>query len=253
MILSILAVILGIAVIVGIHEACHMFVSKLFGVKVLKFSLGFGPVLFSKKFEDTQYQLALLPLGGYIQCDGDDPESNVPNGFFSLPWYKRALIALAGPIANLLLGFGIIFTLLIMFKGWPILAALKQAYTLSAFIITTTLKWVFGMLPATKEATQGTTGLAGPIMVTKILISSLKEGVAQFLFVLSLISLSLGLFNLFPIPGLDGAHIFIYTLEGMYGKKFPAKVYYIWNLIGIILLGALMLFLCGMDLFNLFK
>jgi len=253
MILSILAVVLGLAVVIGIHEASHMLVSKLFGVKVLKFSLGFGPVLFSKKIKGTSYELAALPLGGYVQCSGENPESNVKDGFFSLPWWKRSLIALAGPVANLILGFGLVFALLVLFKGWPIVAGLQKAWELFSFVIVTTLKWVFGMLPKTSEAVGGTSGLSGPIMVTKILLSSAREGAAQFLFVLSLISLSLGLFNLFPIPGLDGAHILIYILEGVYGRKFPSKVYYIWNLIGIILLGTLMLFMCGMDIFNLFK
>jgi membrane-associated protease RseP (regulator of RpoE activity) len=252
MILNILAVILGIATIIGIHEACHMIVSKLFGVRVLKFSLGFGPVIFSKKIGDTSYELALLPLGGYIQCAGDNPEDNTPGGFFAQTWYKRALIALAGPVANLLLGFVMILGLLVIFKGWPILAALSKAWELSTFVIATTLKWIFGMLPVAKDAAQGS-GMAGPIMVTKILMSSAKEGVAQFLLVLSLISLSLGLFNLFPIMGLDGGHLFLYLLEGIRGKKFSSKVYQIWGLIGLILLGTFMLVMCGMDIIHLLK
>jgi len=252
MILNILAVILGIAAVIGIHEASHMLVSKLFGVKVLKFSLGFGPVIFSKKIGDTQYQLSALPLGGYVQCAGEDPESNVQNGFFSLPWYKRSLIALAGPVANLILGFGLIFALLVLFKGWPILAGLGQAFKLCSFVITTSLKWIFGMLPAAKDAAQGS-GLSGPIMVTKILMSSAKEGAAQFLFVLSLISLSLGLFNLFPIPALDGGHVFLYTLEGIRGKKFSNKVYLVWNFVGMLLLASLMLYTCFSDITTLLK
>lgn len=250
MILNILAVILGVASIIGIHEACHMLVSKLFGVKVLKFSLGFGPVIFSKKFGDTSYELAILPLGGYIQCLGDDPSKSVEGGFFSLPWYKRALIALAGPVANLLLGFLMIFGLLVVFKGWPILQGLQQGYHLCSFVITTTLQWLFRISPAVQGAAQSS-GLAGPIMVTKLLISSAKEGAAQFLFVLSLISLSLGLFNLFPIPSLDGGHIFLYIIEGILGRKLPAKVYLIWSYVGIVLLGTFMLYMCVSDIRHL--
>lgn len=252
MILNALAVVLGIGVVIGIHEACHMVVSKLFGVKVLKFSLGFGPVLLSKKIGETQYQLAALPLGGFVSCDGEDPESNVERGFFSLPWYKRVLIALAGPVANLILGFAMIFGLLVFFKGWPIIAGLGRAWTIFSFVITTTLKWVFGMLPATKDASQSM-GLSGPIMVTKILMSSAKEGAAQFLFVLSLISLSLGLFNLFPFPMLDGGHVFLYILEGIRGKKFSQKVYILWSYVGFVFLIALLLFTSFMDITHLIK
>jgi membrane-associated protease RseP (regulator of RpoE activity) len=249
--LNILIVILGVATVIGIHEACHMFVSKLFGVKVLKFSLGFGPVIFAKKFGETQYQLSLLPLGGYVQMAGEDPDSNESNGFFSILWYKRALIALAGPVANLILGFLLILAALVLFKGWPILAGLHKAWEISSAVIILTMKWLFGKLPAA-QAGQGS-GLAGPIMIGKLLISSIKEGLGSFLFLLSLVSLSLGLFNLFPIPGLDGGHLFLYTIEGVLGKKLPGKVYQVWSFVGLILLVTLMLFMCGMDIVSLLK
>lgn len=252
MILRILTVILGFASIIGIHEACHMLVSKLFGVRVLKFSLGFGPVLFSKKIGDTSYELAALPFGGFVQCDGENPDENVERGFFSLPWYKRALIALAGPVANLILGFLLILSILIIPKGWPLLLGIKKAYQITSFVVVTTLQWLFGRLPVAKDASQGM-GLSGPIMVTKILMSSAKEGTSQFLFVLSLISLSLGLFNLFPVPALDGGHIFLYLLEGLRGKKFSQKVYIMWSYVGFILLISLLLFTSFMDITHLIK
>ena len=131
MILNVLAVILGVAAIVGLHEASHMLVSKLFGVKVLKFSLGFGPVIFAKMFKGTSYELALLPLGGYVQCAGETSVSNKKGDFFGLPWYKRSLIALAGPVTNLILGFALILGILIFLKGWPILAGIHKAWELS--------------------------------------------------------------------------------------------------------------------------
>jgi membrane-associated protease RseP (regulator of RpoE activity) len=252
MILTILAIAVGFGAVIGIHEASHMLVSKLLGVKVLKFSLGFGPVLFSKKIGETTYQLAALPLGGYVQCEGEDPESNVDRGFFSLPWWKRSLIALAGPISNLILAFVMIFALLVLFKGWPFVAGLHRTWEIFSFVIVTTFQWIFGKLPPAPPGTPAM-GLSGPIMVTKILADSLKEGVVQFGFVLSLISLSLGLFNLFPLPMLDGGHIFLYTLEGIRGKKFSQKVYLLWNYIGIVLLLLLLLFTTFSDVSQLVK
>ena len=249
---AILAVIVGVAAVIGIHEASHMVVSKLFGVKVLKFSLGFGPVLFAKKIGETIYQLAVLPLGGYVQMDGENPESNIKRGFFSLPWWKRSLIALAGPVANLILGFGLIVGLLVLFKGWPILEGCKKAWELSSFVIIETLKWIFGVSSPLTKNVSSSASLSGPIMVTSILLSSVKEGAAQFLFVLSLISLSLGLFNLFPIPALDGGHVFLYVLEGIRGKKFSSKVYIWWGYIGFILLISLMVVTSFLDISKLF-
>ena len=185
MILNILFVILGLSFIIGIHEASHMIVSKLFGVKVLKFSLGFGPVLFSKKIGETQYQLALLPLGGYIQCAGESPEDNTKGDFFFEPWWKRSLIALAGPVANLILGFVMILCLFILFNSWPILQGLGQAYKISSFVTTETSKAIGGMVAQTVS----TSNLSGPIMVTKILATSINVGVSQFLFILAIISI----------------------------------------------------------------
>jgi membrane-associated protease RseP (regulator of RpoE activity) len=248
---TLLVVALGIAAIIGIHEASHMLVSKLFGVKVLKFSLGFGPILFSKQIGETSYELRILPLGGFIQCDGESPEKDTPRGFFSLRWWKRSLIALAGPTSNLILGFLLIFGLL-LFNGWPIFQGLSRAYEISSFVITTTIKWIFGLTPPVPNQ-PAVSQLAGPIMVTKILVNSMREGFASFAFILSMISLSLGLFNLFPVPGLDGGHIALYTLEGLRGKKFSTKAYVVWNIIGFMLLIALMIFVCGMDIANLLK
>jgi membrane-associated protease RseP (regulator of RpoE activity) len=253
MILNLLIVLLGIAAIIAIHEACHMIVSKLFGVKILKFSLGFGPVIFSKKIGDTSYELALLPIGGYVLPAGDDPESDEPNGFFSLVWYKRALIALAGPIANLILGFVMILGLLVLCKGWPIWEGLGRAYMICSMVITETLKWVFGIHSQYTPEGSRMSQLSGPIMVGKVLLTSLKDGFTQFFFILSVISLSLGLFNLFPLPSLDGGIVALCLAEFIKGGKFSRNVYIIWNYVGFVLLISLMIFMCFMDISKLIK
>jgi membrane-associated protease RseP (regulator of RpoE activity) len=241
-----LAIMLGFGVLVGFHEASHMLVSKLFGVKVKKFAIGFGPIVFSKVYGETSYELRLLPLGGFVQCDGENPESKVKRGFFSLPWYKRALIALAGPLASLLLGYLIVYGLLLV-KGWPLLLAVGKAAGFVAMVFTKTYQFFAGTLPPAEAAG----GVSGPVMIVKILSDSLKDSVTQFMFVLSLISLSLGMFNLLPLPMLDGGHVFLYTLEGIRGKKWPAKAYVIWNAIGMALLGALMLYTVYSDILKL--
>jgi len=241
-----LVILLGFGVLIAFHEASHMLVSKLFGVKVNKFAIGFGPILFSKKFGETNYELRLLPLGGFVQCHGENPESNVKRGFFSLPWYKRALIALAGPIASLLLGYLIIYGLL-LFKGWPVLLAFGKAIKFIDLIFTKTFQFFAGSLPPAEASS----GIAGPVMIVKILADSLRQSFEQFLLILSLISTSLGMFNILPLPMLDGGHVFLYLLEGIRGKKWPVKVYVIWNLIGVALLGGLMLYTILSDIFKL--
>ena len=247
--LIILAILLGFGLLIGFHEASHMLVSKLFGVKVNKFAMGFGPVLLHKMIGETDYELRLLPLGGFVQCSGEDPTQNVERGFFSLPWYKRALIALAGPVASLLLGYLIIYGLFLS-NGWPLVLALHKAWDMCSFVITTSVSVITGHTPV--PAGSGP-AVSGPVMVVKILADSLKQSIKQFFLVLSLISLSLGMFNLLPVPALDGGHVFLYILEGIRGKKFSIKVYDLWNKIGMALLLSLMLYTITSDITHLTK
>jgi len=102
--LGFFALLLG--VLVTVHELGHFLVAKACGVKVLKFSIGFGPKLLGFTKGDTEYQLALLPLGGYVKMAGDVPGEELPpeeanRGFLAQPPWKRMLIVLAGPVFNL--------------------------------------------------------------------------------------------------------------------------------------------------------
>jgi regulator of sigma E protease len=100
--------------LITIHELGHFLVAKLFRVKVLRFSIGFGPRLLGFQKGETTYQIALLPLGGYVKMAGDDPSEapkpeDVGRGFLEQEPWKRALISLAGPFTNL------VFPILIFF------------------------------------------------------------------------------------------------------------------------------------------
>ncbi len=102
--------ILGSAVV--IHEFGHFLVAKLFKIRVETFSAGFGPRLFGKKWGDTDYRVSAIPLGGYVKLGGD--ESNAPlegegasdipreERFDLRPRWQRILVALAGPVMNIL-------------------------------------------------------------------------------------------------------------------------------------------------------
>lgn len=88
------------------HEAGHFMFAKLFKVRVLVFSFGFGKRLFGFKYGDTDYRVSLIPLGGYVRMAGDTPEENVPGNpdeFLSKPKWQRFLILFAGPAMNILI------------------------------------------------------------------------------------------------------------------------------------------------------
>jgi regulator of sigma E protease len=101
-------VLLGLVIFV--HELGHFIAAKWRGVRILRFSLGFGPALVAVRRGETEYRISWIPLGGYVQMAGDTPaeDGSMPGGpdeFLSHPWFGRLLIAIAGPAANLVLAF----------------------------------------------------------------------------------------------------------------------------------------------------
>lgn len=99
----------AIAVLVVFHELGHYWVARRCGVKVLRFSVGFGKALYVKKFagSDTEWVISLIPLGGYVKMlderEGEVAEHELPRAFNRRPVWQRMAIVVAGPLANLLL------------------------------------------------------------------------------------------------------------------------------------------------------
>lgn len=109
--------ILGSAVV--LHEFGHFIVAKLFGIRVETFSVGFGPRLFGKKWGQTDYRISAIPLGGYVKLGGDESNAPLegagaqnipPNEMYNLrPRWQRILVALAGPVMNIITALAIPF------------------------------------------------------------------------------------------------------------------------------------------------
>ncbi len=107
-----LVIVLG--VLIFVHESGHFVVAKLFRVRVLVFSLGFGKRLFGFRKGATDYRVSIIPLGGYVRMAGDTPEENKPQNpdeFLSKPKWQRFLILLAGPLMNLFIAISVIAAL----------------------------------------------------------------------------------------------------------------------------------------------
>lgn len=137
--LSLIFLAVGIGVAIGLHEFGHLIPAKLFGVKVPKYAIGFGPTLYKRQFGETEYAIKLIPLGGYITMIGMYPPDRKPQKkrrfanliltarnahsehitaadtnrqFYQLPVFKRIIIMAGGPLMNLLLGFLLIISAL---------------------------------------------------------------------------------------------------------------------------------------------
>lgn len=98
-------IVILVALIVG-HEAGHLIVAKLSGMKVPEFGIGFPPKLWGKKIGDTEYTVNALPFGGFVKIFGeDDADAADPRAFARRPKLMQAATLFAGPFSNLLLGF----------------------------------------------------------------------------------------------------------------------------------------------------
>ncbi len=106
MILTILAFIVVLGITITIHEFGHFAMAKLLKIRVLVFSIGFGPRLVGFTRGGTEYRVSPIPVGGYVKMAGeafDEERQGAPDEFLSHPKWHRFLVALAGPTMNILL------------------------------------------------------------------------------------------------------------------------------------------------------
>ncbi len=111
--------IVSLGVLVTFHEFGHYWVARRHGVKVLRFSIGFGTPLWSRRGRDgTEYVIAALPLGGYVKMlderEGDVAEADAPQAFNRQSVWTRIAIVAAGPIANLLLCVALLWAMFVI-------------------------------------------------------------------------------------------------------------------------------------------
>jgi regulator of sigma E protease len=120
MITGVLAAVVVLGFLIVVHEFGHFIVAKRSGVGVLKFSIGFGPRLFGRTVNGTEYIVSAIPLGGYVKMVGEDPDATEdvdPRISFSHQnVWKRVAIVVAGPVFNLLFAF-VAFSLVLAIYG----------------------------------------------------------------------------------------------------------------------------------------
>jgi regulator of sigma E protease len=119
-VIMIAQLILGLSILVGLHEFGHLLAAKAFGMRVEQFSIGFPPKIFSFKYGETEYALSAIPLGGFVKISGMIDESldtkNMdkepePYEFRAKPAWQRLIVMMGGIIVNVITGI-IIFVFL---------------------------------------------------------------------------------------------------------------------------------------------
>ena len=116
--MSVLYTIIGIATLIILHELGHFLAAKFFGMRVDEFGVGFPPKIFGKKIGETVYSLNLFPLGGFVKIHGEiGSEDGDPRSFANAPAWKRSIVISSGVIANFVIGWLIISSVLFFGTG----------------------------------------------------------------------------------------------------------------------------------------
>lgn len=316
-----------------IHEGGHFLAAKFFKVKVEKFSIGFGPRIFSKQGKETTYSISLIPFGGYVQMTGEMERSDEKGAFNNAKILHRIAIVASGPIINILFGIIVYFILILTSgvyastiieeiipealpnisnlqagdkiiqindekiriksdidkalaenKGEEIsIIALRDGKEISAKVTPTEYTdgvYILGIKLERLEAnfndriyiafwkTADFTGsigssmvmlftgkvsvnqMAGPIGISSIVAES--KGIYNFIYLLCLISISLGITNLLPIPALDGGRLLLLIIEAIRGKALDEDLELKIQSIGFTLLILLSLYVSYNDILRLF-
>jgi regulator of sigma E protease len=333
-------------ILIFFHELGHFAVAKAVGIKVYEFSLGFGNKIFSFRRGDTDYNVRLFPLGGFVRMAGMDPEEDEKErdfkedeGFNSKTVGQRAWVIAAGPIMNFVLAV-LLLASIFGIHGVPVLttdigdivekspayeAGIKPGDKVVSINGTNVATWqelvnnvnsyagqelsveierngevkslqitpelnnenryVIGIqsdpdkaimqranpLDALWKGAQSTyqvtaliisligqmitnqapVDLGGPVAIVSEIGNAAETGVFQLLQLAAFLSINLGLFNLFPIPALDGSRLMFLAWEKIVGKPVdPAKEGFI-HMIGFGLLLLLMVVVTYNDILRL--
>ena len=208
--LNALIVIAALVFAVISHEYGHMVMIKICGGVVPEFGIGFGRKIGSFEFRGTYYRIGWMPLGGYVKPDQES--------FNRLPAYKRNMVYLAGPLVNIL------SAALILWAYW-MSVGLKMGQSLDVLVIKAfqaSLELLSGivqaMVPLVWE--MGAGALMGPVGAVGVAAQADSGSGPLVMLIVVMLFLSLGLFNLLPIPALDGGQILMTTL------RIPAAIYH---------------------------
>lgn len=236
--MSYLMIFLLLGAIIWIHELGHFLAAKWLGIPVKRFSIGFGRVLWKRSWRGTEYCLAWLPVGGYVQPDIEDD-----NDFYQILWWKRIGFALAGPLANIIAAVAG-FALANMVMG--------QISFQSIFIepFGQTLDYVgrfAAAIPAMFENPKQISGLVGIVAKGGAYVGFEPLRMIQFAIMLNI---NLAIMNLLPLLPLDGGNIVMFISE----RIFPPfrKLHIPAALAGWVLLIAVMLYATFQDVSQLY-
>ena len=209
-----------LGILVFIHEGGHFTVAKFCKIKVNEFALGFGPTLISKTKGETKYAIHLIPLGGYVDLEGEEKQSDAEGSFSKASIPKKIAILLAGGTVNILFG-------VLIYLGLSIFTGLKELFT-------------------GKVGVNQMTGIVG---ISNMVVKT--SGIVNYLYLMGVISLSLGITNLLPFPPLDGGKILLYIIEAIRRKPLNETFVTKLQVFGFTLLIVLSIYITYLDILRI--
>jgi regulator of sigma E protease len=248
MIISFLAFIAVFSVVVLVHELGHFMAARRSGVKVYEFSIGFpfSPRLFTLfRHKETAFTLRLLPLGGFVRFSKD--ENDEAKDLFEASHVNRALIMSAGSSFNMVFAFLIFIPVFMFGKDLPFMDALSVSAKMLWGILSGTVSFLLNIL----SGHGGMEGLSGPVGIAVMAGKAASKGFLNLFYFTGVLSMSLGIMNLFPLPGLDGGKLLMLFIETVRRKPLRLKTHQAFNLIGLALFIVLSVLVTYRDIVRL--
>ena len=256
----IIKIIFLLGFLITIHETGHFLVARLCKIKVNEFSIGFGPKLFSKTKNDTIYELRLIPLGGFVNLEGEngeeknkeinaDTKQNLGTAFYKASIPKRICVIMAGALVNIVFGF-ITFFILIAVKYF--IDVDNNFFNSITYSLNAMAELISSLLKGISEIFLGKISLndmTGPIGISAMV--SKTNGIAEFIYLLSIVSISLGVTNLLPIIPLDGGKVVLLILEAIRRKTLKRETENTIQTVGFLILITFSLLVTFNDVTNI--
>jgi len=230
MIVSLLAFITVFTLIVVVHEFGHFVTARKAGIRVYEFSIGFpfSPRLFTLfRHKETAFTVRLLPIGGFVSFSQDGGEDSTE--LFDASNSKRALVLSAGSLFNIIFAFIVFVPVFVIGKHLNLIDAIWLSAKTVLEILSGTIMFILNIFTG-----HGTVeGLSGPVGIAAMAGQAASKGILSLFYFMGVLSMSLGIINLLPLPALDGGHLIMLFIESIRKKPLSPKTYQVVTLVGL--------------------
>jgi len=248
--ISAIAITVGILLTaVVVHEFGHLVVARLLGVRVTAFSIGFGPLLAHRTYRGVDWQLRLLPLGGFTAMHGEAVGSSTDSDSFTMAGRpRRAAILIAGILTNILVGAGILYFTVLVAIGFHFEQAGAASLQIAGMIFGETVGIIAAWLPHAASAPLDFPLVGVPGMAWSM-SAIVAEGPVMVGLAAAIINISVGIMNLLPIPPTDGGHLMLDVLSDP--QRGPTRVRRVGGMVGTVALVILAVGVTGLDIIRI--